>query len=46
MFEGMDGIGKKKFVDELLKLLFDYENFENSLDYVFIKLDGNSIKIV
>ncbi|EII6780643.1 TPA: ATP-binding protein [Clostridioides difficile] len=45
MFEGMDGIGKKKFADELSKLLLDYENLENSLDYVLIKPDGNSIKI-
>ena len=45
MFEGMDGIGKKKFADELSKLLLDYENLENSPDYVVIKPDGNSIKI-
>ncbi|WP_107572093.1 DNA polymerase III subunit [Clostridioides difficile] len=45
MFEGMDGIGKKKFADELSKLLLDYENLENSTDYVLIKPDGNSIKI-
>ncbi|AVD36756.1 ATP-binding protein [Clostridioides difficile] len=45
MFEGMDGIGKKKFADELSKLLLDYENLENSPDYVLIKPDGNSIKI-
>ena len=45
MFEGMDGIGKKKFADELSKLLLDYGNLENSPDYVLIKPDGNSIKI-
>ncbi|MCV2272625.1 DNA polymerase III subunit delta' [Clostridioides difficile] len=45
MFEGMDGIGKKKFADDLSKLLLDYENLENSPDYVLIKPDGNSIKI-
>lgn len=45
MFEGMDGIEKKKFADELSKLLLDYENLENSPDYVLIKPDGNSIKI-
>ncbi|AXU84826.1 DNA polymerase III subunit delta' [Clostridium sp. HMSC19D02] len=45
MFEGMDGIGKKKFADELSKLLLDYENLKNSPDYVLIKPDGNSIKI-
>ncbi|MDC2930728.1 DNA polymerase III subunit delta' C-terminal domain-containing protein [Clostridioides difficile] len=45
MFEGMDGVGKKKFADELSKLLLDYENLENSPDYVLIKPDGNSIKI-
>ncbi|NMS90421.1 DNA polymerase III subunit delta' [Clostridioides difficile] len=45
MFEGIDGIGKKKFADELSKLLLDYVNLENSPDYVLIKPDGNSIKI-
>lgn len=45
MFEGIDGIGKKKFADELSKLLLGYENLENSPDYVLIKPDGNSIKI-
>ncbi|MCC0628476.1 DNA polymerase III subunit delta' [Clostridioides sp. ES-S-0108-01] len=45
MFEGIDGIGKKKFADELSRLLLDYENLENSPDYVLIKPDGNSIKI-
>lgn len=45
MFEGIDGIGKKRFADELSKLLLDYVNLENSPDYVLIKPDGNSIKI-
>nr|UWI50053.1 DNA polymerase III subunit delta' [Clostridioides difficile] len=45
MFEGIDGIGKKKFADELSKLLLDYVNLENSPDYVLINPDGNSIKI-
>ncbi|MBY2478224.1 DNA polymerase III subunit delta' [Clostridioides difficile] len=45
MFEGIDGIGKKKFADELSKLLLDYVNLANSPDYVLIKPDGNSIKI-
>ncbi|KPI46542.1 DNA polymerase III subunit [Clostridioides difficile] len=45
MFEGIDGIGKKKFADELSKLLLDYVNLENSPDYILIKPDGNSIKI-
>jgi len=45
MFEVMNRIGKKKFADELSKLLLDYENLENSPDYVLIKPDGNSIKI-
>ncbi|KPI46948.1 DNA polymerase III subunit delta' [Clostridioides difficile] len=45
MFEGIDGIGKKKLADELSKLLLDYVNLENSPDYILIKPDGNSIKI-
>ncbi|MFL8674843.1 ATP-binding protein [Clostridioides sp. GD02404] len=45
MLEGIDGIGKKKFADELSKLLLDYVNLENSPDYILIKPDGNSIKI-
>ena len=45
MFEGIDGIGKKKFSQELSKILLDTENIENSPDYINIHPDGNSIKI-
>ena len=42
MFEGIDGIGKKKLSQELSKILLDVEN---SPDYINIYPDGNSIKI-
>ena len=45
MFEGIDGIGKKKLSQELSKILLDTENVENSPDYINIYPDGNSIKI-
>ena len=45
MFEGIDGIGKKKFSQELSKILLDTENVDNSPDYINIYPDGNSIKI-
>jgi len=45
MFEGIDGIGKRKFSQELSKILLDIENIENSPDYINIYPDGNSIKI-
>ena len=45
MFEGIDGIGKKKLRQELSKILLDTENVENSPDYINIYPDGNSIKI-
>ena len=45
MFEGIDGIGKRKFSLELSKILLDIENIENSPDYINIYPDGNSIKI-
>ncbi|MCR8745997.1 ATP-binding protein [Romboutsia lituseburensis] len=45
MFEGIDGIGKKKLADELSKILLNSENIENSQDYINIYPDGNSIKI-
>ena len=34
MFEGIDGIGKKKLSQELSKILLDTENVENSPDYI------------
>lgn len=45
MFEGIDGIGKKKLADELSKILLNSENIDNSPDYINIYPDGNSIKI-
>lgn len=45
MFEGIDGIGKKKLADELSKILLNSENIDNSPDYISIYPDGNSIKI-
>lgn len=45
MFEGIDGIGKKKFADELSKVLLDSSNVNNSPDYINIYPDGSSIKI-
>ncbi|MEG1284456.1 MAG: DNA polymerase III subunit delta' C-terminal domain-containing protein [Romboutsia sp.] len=45
MFDGIDGIGKKKFAKELSNILLDSKNVENSPDYINIYPDGNSIKI-
>ncbi|MBQ6632078.1 MAG: DNA polymerase III subunit delta' [Romboutsia sp.] len=45
MFEGIDGIGKKKFSQELSKILLNAENVDSSPDYINIYPDGNSIKI-
>ena len=45
MFEGIDGIGKKKLSQELAKILLDSRNVDNSPDYINIYPDGNSIKI-
>lgn len=45
MFEGIEGIGKKKLTEELAKLLLDISDVNNSPDYIEINPDGNSIKI-
>ncbi|MGL5348320.1 MAG: ATP-binding protein [Peptostreptococcaceae bacterium] len=45
MFEGIEGIGKKKFSEEFSKILLEIENLENSPDLINIHPDGNSIKI-
>ncbi|MDB8794391.1 DNA polymerase III subunit delta' C-terminal domain-containing protein [Romboutsia sp. 1001216sp1] len=45
MFEGIEGIGKKKLTEELAKLLLDISDVKNSPDYIEIDPDGNSIKI-
>jgi DNA polymerase-3 subunit delta' len=45
MFEGIEGIGKKKFTGELSKILLNSENVDSSPDYINIYPDGSSIKI-
>ena len=45
MFEGIEGIGKKKFTGELSKILLKSENVDSSPDYINIYPDGSSIKI-
>ena len=45
MFEGIDGIGKKKFSQELSKILLETDNVDSSPDYIIIHPDGNSIEI-
>ena len=45
MFEGIDGIGKKKFSQELSKILLESNHIDNDPDYINIYPDGNSIKI-
>ena len=45
MFEGIDGIGKKKLAEEFCKILLESENLENSPDFINIYPDGSSIKI-
>lgn len=45
MFEGIEGIGKKKLSKELAKILLNTENVDSSPDYINIIADGSSIKI-
>lgn len=45
MFEGIDGIGKKKTAYELSKILLEIEHPENSPDYINISPSGSSIKV-
>ena len=45
MFEGIEGIGKETFAEELSKILLETDNLENAPDCIRIKPDGNSIKI-
>ena len=45
MFEGIEGIGKETFANELAKILLDTHNLENAPDCIRVKPDGNSIKI-
>ncbi|MEG0181177.1 MAG: DNA polymerase III subunit delta' C-terminal domain-containing protein [Terrisporobacter sp.] len=45
MFEGIEGIGKETFADELVKILLDAKYLDNTPDCIRVKPDGNSIKI-
>lgn len=45
MFEGIEGIGKETFAEDLAKILLDVKNLENTPDCIRVKPDGNSIKI-
>ena len=45
MFEGIDGIGKKKMAYELAKILLEIEHPENSPDYIEVFPNGNSVKV-
>lgn len=46
IFEGIEGVGKKLFADELCKILLDTNNLEYSPDYFFVSCDDKkSIKI-
>ena len=45
MFEGIEGIGKETFANELSKILLETPHLENSPDCIRVKPDGNSIKI-
>lgn len=45
MFEGIEGIGKETFAQELAKILLDSKHLDNTPDCIRVKPDGNSIKI-
>lgn len=45
MFEGIEGIGKETFANELAKILLETHNLENAPDCIRVKPNGNSIKI-
>lgn len=45
MFEGIEGIGKKKLAEELSRILINIEHVTNSPDYIDMYPDGSSIKI-
>ncbi|MGL4912536.1 MAG: ATP-binding protein [Romboutsia sp.] len=45
MFEGIEGVGKETFANDLTKILLDVKNIENTPDCIRVKPDGNSIKI-
>lgn len=45
MFEGIEGIGKETFANELAKLLLETPHLDNAPDCIRVKPDGNSIKI-
>lgn len=45
MFEGIEGIGKETFANELAEILLETTHIENAPDCIRVKPDGNSIKI-
>ena len=45
MFEGIEGVGKETFAEELSKILLDVVHLDNTPDCIRVKPDGNSIKI-
>jgi DNA polymerase III, gamma/tau subunits len=45
MFEGIEGIGKETFANDLAKILLETEHLDNAPDCIRLKPDGNSIKI-
>lgn len=45
MFEGIDGIGKNKFSEELGKILLKTTNLDSCPDYINVNANGSSIKI-
>lgn len=45
MFEGIEGIGKETFANELAEILLETHHLENAPDCIRVKPDGNSIKI-
>lgn len=45
MFEGIEGIGKETFSEELAQLLLDVKYLDNTPDCIRVKPDGNSIRI-
>ena len=45
MFEGIEGIGKETFANDLAQILLETPHLENAPDCIRIKAEGNSIKI-
>lgn len=45
IFDGIEGIGKETFANELAKILLETLNLENAPDCIRVRPNGNSIKI-